>query len=1040
MKVKVVLALDTTGSMGDFYKSVVCEIHQLMAPCLLINNLNIQFIEFKDFGDDDNGIKKYDIETIDQFVEALSRIQIKGGNGNHHEASATAILESLSDLGNQYDGALMYILTDEGTRLFEHSDKDLVKEANKSKRDVAEYKPSTVAQVLEKKNVKLMVLSNDAKAYNHGGFKSLEKESQNITADTGIKRVQLLVSTNYKKMLAVITHDILFSIISDMDPSNTQELFGKTIDTVQNWSYFRGHCVAIGIENEDHISSLFDILNADRKNKHEEVSLDNGDTKFLHFSIAQSWWWRHNSQYSMLVGDCSDYHQKADDLAKRIIDNHWLFAILANNASLGAMIRNFIMRYASQEIVAKYANGLKRNSESIEDAQNQQKVRLALNAKSVKSEVLNACHNSNGVFYLKGPVPQLDTMARTNFLNMTPEMHKFVRDELLPEIEYRPIVPTNGECMEKDGKLIFTPADGELCIRSVPMLMHTNLVFNHVVAPNTFTFSCIILAAEAETDLPPMLVTAARSIVSKFTFENAVNSPAIHSECLRRLLIDENVKKSLDQRISNLAWQSSYIDMLMKATKLQETHYVRKHIARLVKQPIENLMTCVGCNQAKFPSSFMASPTKNLCHTCSISCVDPKLNKVATGILTIFDYSKADVPPLKKKSSSKNIFNKLYLWWGLGWEECNDLVKNNDIELKCFNCHHFYSVWAVNKAPKDISKHLCAVCRTCKMLKLVAARQGEGVQTQTHLQSLLLTYAQEWHKLINLNTNHTLNIQFLVHHLTQLSPKTKWSKEEKDFTKEELISALEKLVSRENGNGLDKPQSSMAGSGWSSNDPNITYINRCEEKSLRGLLTTKDVEEFYCLQTGISLDFLGNSWNEADVNRTPYFIFHGKEKNIVAQARLLSSEEQFKIINEGLLATGVLARAFLRTKLPESVDIDDVMKEDGCHICFEGGPVYIHCSLTSKFCFKCFNKFDPRVCPYCRKTLSKVDLKLAKHVIQEKIKNKNMKRNNTTKQKSTQPLSSQPQPPSSHSKKIETAIETTISVGTRKPADKLQSS
>ena len=151
MKVKVVLVLDTTGSMGDFLQSVVCEIHQLMAPCLLINELSMQFIEFKDFEDDDNGIKKYDIESIDQFEEALSLIQNTGGGANQHEASATALLESLSDLGNQYDGALVYILTDEGTRLYEHSDKDLVKEANKSKRDLAEYKPSTVAQVLEKK-------------------------------------------------------------------------------------------------------------------------------------------------------------------------------------------------------------------------------------------------------------------------------------------------------------------------------------------------------------------------------------------------------------------------------------------------------------------------------------------------------------------------------------------------------------------------------------------------------------------------------------------------------------------------------------------------------------------------------------------------------------------------------------------------------------------------------------------------------------------------------------------------------------------------
>ena len=1021
MKVKVVLVLDTTGSMGDFLQSVVCEIHQLMAPCLLINELSMQFIEFKDFEDDDNGIKKYDIESIDQFEEALSLIQNTGGGANQHEASATALLESLSDLGNQYDGALVYILTDEGTRLYEHSDKDLVKEANKSKRDLAEYKPSTVAQVLEKKNVKLMVLSNDAKAYNHGGFRSLEIASQNITADRGVKRVQLLKSANYKKMLAVISQDILFSVISDMDPSNTQELFGKTVETVRNRSEFRGHCVALGIENEDYISGLFESLTADRKNKHEEVSLDNGDTEFLHFSIAQSWWW-HSSQYSMLVGDCSqkDYRQKADKLANRIINNNWLFTILANNASLGAMIRNFITQYASQEIATTYANRLKINSGSIEDAQNQQKMRLALNAKSVKSDVLNACHNSNGVFYLRQQVPQLDTKARTNFLNMTPDMHRFVRDELLPEIEYRPNVPTNDERMEKDGKLVFTPADGDLCILSVPMLMHSDLVFNRIVAPNTFTFSCLILAAEAETDLPPMLVTAARSIISRFTFSDAVNSPAIHSECLRRLLIDENVMKSLDPKISSLAWQSSYINMLMKATKLQETHNIKKHIARLVRQPVENLMTCVGCNQDKFPSSFMVSPTENLCHTCSISCVDPEMNKVAFGILTLFDYSNADVP-LKKKKSPKNTFTKLYLWWGFSWEEYEDLKKNNDIELKCFNCQHFYNVWAVNKAPGDVKKHMCFGCRTIKMLKIVA-RQGKGVET--HLQSLLLTYAQEWHKIINQNTNHTLNIQFLVHHLTQLTPKPKHSQEE-DNTKEKMA-ALEKLVSRENG--LDKPQSSTEGSGWSSNDSNITFINRYEEKSLRGLLTTKDVEEFYSLQTGISINFLGKSWVEADDNRTPYFIFHGKETNIVAQARLLSSEEQSRIINEGLLATGVLARAFLRAKLPESVDIDDVMKEDGCHICFEGGhhnPVYIHCSLTFKFCFSCFVKFDPRVCPYCRVPISKVNLKSAKWVIQEKIKNKNMNRN-TAKQNSTQPLSSQPQPPPSPHSKKKTTISSVI--------------
>ena len=1032
-KLKIVILLDTTGSMGSIIREAKNVANDILKMCQVFENTSLALVLFNDYDHDQridydhdqpivgNGILVYDnLINAEQVIDILSKITAKGGGHLGYEAVFTALLKTLDFIpiatdNDMMSGALIYIMTDEGGRFFHNEHEELKQELqcyNNAFSDsfltFEDTQLKGVAQKLKARNVKVMVLSPFPRAYDVEGFCNLEMAYNSV--QEMYRGVQLIVAPDVEKLRLIISTDILCSL-TNMDSATTSQSFcGSSVGTLDE---FKPFCKKIVVDPPPpHIwNSLLK-----RCNNVDGISLYQGKqpnktkpkTDFLHFSIYNG----HTSigRYELLMSDPTT--EKVDKLVNRLLNNRCgVFNLVADSESLGGLIRNLVDDFASPSCKTMYNNGVRTRSSSSANAKAQQTQRIARVADSLVEVATDVCNRpeAGGLFYSSlwsgGSFPVIDNP--TDFINMTQrKILVWVEDELLKNIRFRPNVigeepppmpppPSSSSSSSSSSstthrrgettapmsaaqlntvltsttimdekRLHFIPANrfkmsfsDEACVHPAQILsflVDSKISFKSATGLNTLMMYALVL--KNKYDYPQQLIKLAEEFFNEFCFDTyLLTRSEIHSSGIRNSLLHENVIKHIPDNVVTTLMTTLQLSNFLIVLKINEEHKIPYNICKARQRNTSELIKCLGCNVSKYPENFNANDPLKYCCYCSVVRfdLDTAVSQDVTSILPLEPQQQLPSEPMDCSLPRQQLDGVI------GKQE------GKSLELMCKGCSSFYPVWDATKAPADENKHRCPTCRAVALLK------------NKKIQNLLAHYVNSKYKLTN--PNLTLSVEFIAynaHHMLSWvdcslssddirhSLNTLSILSSDDIT--QSLNTLSKMLTEEQKKLSCKIQQR---GGWNEKGDSVEVISLWRNKKIKDFLTTRQVERMFQLQTGVpaTVSFLNKEWHNSDNTRSCFNILNG----IVAN-RQYTEEEIVKILDEGLLVTNAEAIKFVKELLPDTVDINEMLKIRECKICYsnENPTVVEHCK-NFLICSSCLNNKQLELCPSCREPLDK---------------------------------------------------------------------
>ena len=470
-KLKVVIMLDTTASMGPSIQALSRKASEILEIVSVFEGIDAMLVTYKDHDMKENGIAVFDnIKSSETFKTILNGIRPSGGGrGRDREAICTAMWEAVHHISPEYySSVLVYVLTDEGGRFevkgknpgYVHPEIDVYNKALerygqarfgekpriiKSGNNLAsclkgrkltptDMEASSVATELNRINAKVMVLSNRRGAFTEtDGFVNLEKAYNNLCSSSSnrlFKGLQLVYSSDNDKLAEMISQDILVSITDTYQCEESQSFFGNNVSSMEE---VEKAFTLMGLESSE--TELMRSLVTKRMNTIASVfAFPSEKSDFLHFSTTSLQRKRHDEKYDTLM--LFPTVEKADVFVNHLVENQAMLKLIANNEYLGSFIRSFVDDFASAATKTVYYNSLRGNTTKVQAAA-QQKRRIANVASSLVQSAIDGCHKSeHGLFFISHPAPLTDS---SNIINMVSSSAlKFMEEKCMKNIGHRP--------------------------------------------------------------------------------------------------------------------------------------------------------------------------------------------------------------------------------------------------------------------------------------------------------------------------------------------------------------------------------------------------------------------------------------------------------------------------------------------------------------------------------------------------------------------------------------------------------------------------
>ena len=960
-RLNVVIAIDATASMGPIINGAVNVTKNILETCQLFEGVDLSLALFKDYDAvPDNGISIHrNLSGPDEVQRILGNVKASGGGRPNYEACCTALLKILDFIEPRtHIGTLIYIVTDEGARIFQEESSNSYSELKEEltcfengRFTLEDCSPKAIAYKMNCKNAKVMVLSPMLSAFRLPGFCDLEMACGKInTSHPGIQLIHC--PGEVAQLLNAMSYDITQNLVN-MDTAENQSLLGPNVKTLDD---VPSKCRELELP----VEMLNTILNAAKKRTNPDSNLllfesgtGNLKTSFLSFSIIPAP--STSDKYRMLMSDITV--EKSDRFVIRILSQPGLLQLVAGSPFLGSLIRCFVDDHASKGQRIKYANKVKEASISTSGFAVQQVQRYKIVANELLASTVSACHDKCGTFSLLERVSL--TVPVRELLSMTTSQALFwVEDRLLQKVRFHQPGELDGDISGKDVLLRipaadFTGSNGDVVspLQVMLTLVNDGVCFKRKRALSVFNLAALIVKNKNKT-YPPQLIHLAREYLETFSYDNEFfGYPQIHSGYVRKLLLHTNVRQHLPSYVVNYLVVSLQISNVTISLKREETSFWFHHkVAVLEKRKDDEKKQCRKCSMWRYPECFNNQDPHPYCLYCSITNVDTAI-KVTRDVHSILE---SFLPPLIEGKRAP-ITDTLCRRHGHGHnkplsvrlQELNEPVTGCSVQLKCWQCASPYSVSNINIAPADEKSHCCPVCRCKKLVK------------EKNLRSILSNYVKEFLKRGDkISTNHLLNVDYLAYNY----PHTVSADEQPEDEAIRNIQTLERWIEESNipqmeEEDVQEEEDDKDGAG------DVRIVMYWDEKRLRDLMTPCQMNELIKRQTGLTIPLVGLTWDSISIARSSFQYL----QNIYPyDIRDYSHDEIDRINDEGTFITNTAAKDYVKTFLPEKEsDLDTMLVLESCFICCSGEnpSMYTHCQ-SIKVCGNCVIKLDS--CPGCR--------------------------------------------------------------------------
>ena len=996
--VKIVIVLDTTASMSAYIEGILNVLKDLMAVCELYEGLSVSLVFFRDIDFKNNGIVVHDnVRTIEEARIILGNIEADGGGPYGYEASSTALLTALDKCVPDGSASLVYLITDEGGRMYKSASKDEEKDRNieayKGGYSAEKLSAAYIAKKLDKKKAKLMVLSPKTHAYDKPGFRDLREES--LKFNQLYSRVQLLhyCEESEKKhvaqcLLKTISVDIM-ATVAPMDTAFSQSLYGAKLTHLGE---FGENSSNLGLP-EAYLNKLKECVQKRVNTNTKVVEDQTKHTDWLHFSILPD-----RDRFCILMANPNK--TKVDAFVDRILNRSkaeaatksTILSLLAES-DMGVLVRDLVDKHASNDKKQRYASTLRscNGSNNTKALQEQQKQRFAINAMPVvHSAINNCCENSGeGIFYLSNKVLHPGKRVQ-DVVNITHKSTlKWMEETLLPEIQYRS--PTNTLSINEvldDGRMLCIPSkpfimdSGEEVnpIQLLPSLVYKDAVIKHAKSITSLVYAAMIVKNEGDTYCH-QLVVLAKAFMRDFDYkEYMLPRPEIHNGSIRSLLLSQNVRAAIPKRaISNYLMASLQLsNILILIEKNEKNPFMLKHtVARLTERKRDvKLLHCAKCLEFKYPEYFAPdglNTEHSYCNYCAITEISNRCKVTQDIVALLFDREvdgekgkvagekgevdgeKGEVAGEKGKvDGEKGEKGEMY---GLPPEFVKVTkpkqrhTKENEESFRTFLtakvckieecttieliCQECTAFYPAWNIDRVPTSFKEHVCPLCRATMVLNDSSLAPIFTK-YVRAVEARHMEK-------TTNHLLNIDFIAfYRLIFFSEDKQCISTSED---EQCISTLAKWLKDEINN----------------NNPNeedvVSIAKYYEPLTLQKLISAKALEELYKIETGIKLDFLNSDWNFVSSLRSCYNIFN--DANVNAESVRQYTEDEFrKVIEDGHFATNEDTLARIEDILPKQMlNKDQFLKLEACGLCLgtENNTVVKHCNAI-KMCDRCIYK------------------------------------------------------------------------------------